>query len=89
MSLGLLGVPCMIICQVVVSMSNHVMIIVMSQCPPSLELTKNLTEVVIGCFKHHLNCGQEIIFSFENGLFDEVTVYFRCSHRFTVFRNIT
>jgi hypothetical protein len=36
--------------------SNHVMIIVMSQYLPSLEVTKkNLIEVVIGCFKHHLN----------------------------------
>jgi len=45
--------------------------------------------VVIGCFKHHPNCGQEIIFSFENGLVDEIAVYFRCSHKFTVFRNFT
>ena len=70
-------------------MSNHVMIIVMPQCLPSSEVTKNLTEVVIGCFKHYLNCEQEIIFSFEKGLVDEVTVYFRCPHRFTVSRNIT
>lgn len=41
----------------------------MPQCLPSLEVTKNLIGVVIGCFKHHLNCGQEIIFSFENGFY--------------------
>ncbi len=30
---------------------------------------KNPIEVVIGGFKHHLNCKQEIIFSFENSFY--------------------
>lgn len=41
----------------------------MPQYLPSLEVTKNLIWVVMGCFRYHLNCGQEIIFSFENGFY--------------------
>ena len=69
--------------------SNHVISIAISQCLPSLELKKKLIWVLINCFKHNLNCGQEIIFSFENCLVDEIAVYFRCSHRYTVFRKTT
>jgi hypothetical protein len=43
----------------------------MSQCLPSLEVTKKLIGVIVimHYFKYHLNCGQEIIFSFENGFY--------------------